>query len=382
MIQHKGLLSSFSFTAMFFLGVGTAVIGAAATNIGLTPAQVGLLITAQNIGFITAVLGFGAMADMMRKPLLLAAASVITSLGFFFYYAGDLFWLNFIIMIGIGIGIGGYEAVTDALLLDIHDKREGLFITINHFFVTFGELMITLYLIFLQMQWRRSMTQSAAAVLVLALFFFFSRSPRKPNRIESLAKRLQFMKGQPGLYLMLFMAVCAVGTEIGIIGILTSFLEAERGFDQVTSKIGLVVFLSGISAGRIILSFIIRQENILKLIKLFFALAAVINTVLFFIDMPTAALYPMLALSGLAMSISFPLVITLSGLAFEEASATAMGVIKLGIPFGGIFLPLVMAGLSEIGGLPLSMLIFPGAALLGLIAAVLGHRFLKLNPAE
>jgi hypothetical protein len=40
--------------------VGTAIIGAASGNIGLTPQQTGLLVSAQNVGFILAVLISGA----------------------------------------------------------------------------------------------------------------------------------------------------------------------------------------------------------------------------------------------------------------------------------------------------------------------------------
>ena len=68
-------------------------------------------------------------------------------------------------------------------------RRESLFITVNHFFVTFGGLMIVIYLIFLQMDWRKSMVQSAVAVFVLAVIFGLSRvPPRKVVTTESFRK--------------------------------------------------------------------------------------------------------------------------------------------------------------------------------------------------
>ena len=45
-----------SFTVMFFLGVGLAIIGAASRNIGLSPYQIGLLFWTQNIGFTVSVI--------------------------------------------------------------------------------------------------------------------------------------------------------------------------------------------------------------------------------------------------------------------------------------------------------------------------------------
>jgi len=58
----------------------------------------------------------------------------------------------------IGVGIGTYEGVTDTMLIDIHPQKESLHININHFFVTFGSILITVYLIFLQMDWRNAVT--------------------------------------------------------------------------------------------------------------------------------------------------------------------------------------------------------------------------------
>jgi len=63
-----------SFTAMFFLGVGSAIIGAASRNIGLSPYQIGLLLATQNIGFILSVITVGTLADSTDKARLMFAA--------------------------------------------------------------------------------------------------------------------------------------------------------------------------------------------------------------------------------------------------------------------------------------------------------------------
>jgi len=44
MIRNRNILTMSSFAAMFFLGVGSAVIGAASRNIGISPYQIGLLL--------------------------------------------------------------------------------------------------------------------------------------------------------------------------------------------------------------------------------------------------------------------------------------------------------------------------------------------------
>ena len=95
------------------------------------------------------VLATGALADSSDKARLMSAGSFLLAISFFFYYLWPPYALNLVIMLFLGAGIGAYEGVADAMLLGIHERRQGLHISINHFFVTFGALGITLYLIFL-----------------------------------------------------------------------------------------------------------------------------------------------------------------------------------------------------------------------------------------
>ncbi|MFN2221643.1 MAG: MFS transporter, partial [Candidatus Promineifilaceae bacterium] len=128
-------LTASAYLSMFFLGIANALIGAAARNIGLTPFQIGLFLTVQNIGFMIGVSVAGALADSYDKPRILFAGSLILAVSFFTFYLTGLLWLNLIIMLLIGLGVGSYEGVTDPMLLEMHDERQSLHININHFFV-------------------------------------------------------------------------------------------------------------------------------------------------------------------------------------------------------------------------------------------------------
>ena len=151
MIKNINAVTLATYFTMFFLGVASAIIGAAARNIGLQPFHIGLLTSIQNVGFMISVSISGALADTHDKPRILAIGSLILGLSFLSFYQIEFLWINLLIMFFIGIGVGTYEGVTDALLLDIHPKKASLHISVNHFFVTFGSIIITVYLIFLQM---------------------------------------------------------------------------------------------------------------------------------------------------------------------------------------------------------------------------------------
>ncbi|CAB1084580.1 hypothetical protein D1AOALGA4SA_12094 [Olavius algarvensis Delta 1 endosymbiont] len=378
MIRNRNILTISSFSAMFFLGVGSAVIGAASRNIGLSPFQIGLLLAFQNIGFILSVITVGTLADSVDKARLMFAASLITALSLFFFYFKDAFALNLAVMLVLGIGIGGYEGAADAMLLDLHDRRQSLFISVNHFFVTFGELMIVIYLIFLQMDWRKSMVQSAAAVLVLAAIFVFSRVPPKTQVAESFRQRLAFLGKQRPVLVLFLMASCAVGIELSLIGIITTLLMEFYGFDQVTSKLGLVAFLAGIAAGRLVLGALSRKSRLLKYILTLFGLTVAVLSALLFASPGTAMAYILLVVSGATISVIFPLIIALAGLKYPQMSGTVMGIVKLGIPAGGIVVPLLLSLLVQATSFKTALALFPLVGLVGFFLALSQRKHLSL----
>jgi fucose permease len=352
-----------AYLSMLFLGVASSLIGAAARNINLSPFQIGLLLTIQNVGFMVAVWISGTLADTKEKPRILLVGSLILAFSFFTFYLTGVFWLNLIIMMLIGAGVGTYEGVTDPMLLDMHSKRQSLHININHFFVTFGAILITVYLIFLEMDWRISLSQSAAVVLFLALFYAIFRLPAKKGQDEDYLQRIRILSREKLVVALFIATVLVVGVELGTIGILTTYLMELQDFTQTTSKIGLVTFLSGIAIGRIVVGFASRQEHISNYILILFGLATIFFAFLFIVDLGQWS-YMSIFLAGLGLSGLLPLMITLAGTVYPQMAGTVIGSIKVAIPIGGILIPLLMSLVTGLASFKVSLLIFPLALLL------------------
>ena len=115
--RNTKALTASAYTSMFFLGVSGALIGAAARNIGLSPFEIGLMIAIQNVGFILSVSISGALADTHEKPKIMLVGSLILAASLLTFYVTETFWVNLVIMLLIGVGIGTYEGVTDAMLM-------------------------------------------------------------------------------------------------------------------------------------------------------------------------------------------------------------------------------------------------------------------------
>ena len=385
MIRNIKAITTASFLSMLFLGVSSSLIGAAARNIGLTPYQIGLMIAVQNLGFMVSVLISGALADTYPKTRILMIGSIILAISLFAFYGWSNFWVNLAIMLAIGVGIGAYEGVTDAMLIDIHPQKESLYININHFFVTFGSIVITVYLIFLQMAWRNAIIQAGVVVAILAVLFALMRLLPHGRKTESYTKRLRLLRRERLVIVLFIASALVVGMEGGTVGILTTYLMDLRGFTQVTSKIGLVIFLTGMATGRLILGFITPRQQIHRYIVGLFALSTIVFSGMYFLNLGDV-LYLIIFLAGLTLSAIFPLMLSLAGLVYPEIAGMVLGTIKVAIPIGGILLPFLLGLLARNSSFEIALIIFPLAGLLALILTYFQFKTLKkiepVNAAE
>jgi len=381
-IRSTNALTGTSFISMFFIGVGATVIGAAARNIGLTPSQIGLLLAVQNVGFGLSVSTSGVLSDSYQKPKILVIGAIVLAIAFALFYRWPSFVANLIIMFFIGIGMGFFEGVTDPMLLDMHEEKESLFINVNHFFVTFGSLMITFYLLFLQMNWRKSMAQSSIAVACIAVLFALSRLENRRVTSGKALDRIRSLRSERSVITLFFVVACMVGCELGTQGIMTTFLMEMRGFSQVTSKLGLIIFLAGVATGRMLVGLFTKRHHLSGSILVLLFLCTVLFSMLFFIDTngSPGLTFALIFLSGLSISAVFPLILSLAGVIYKEIAGTVLGIIKIGIPFGGIIIPLILATISRYYSFRLSLLVFPFFSFVSFIVLLTNrNKFRSLN---
>ena len=369
MIKSPRIITASSFLAMLFMGVGSALIGAAARDIGLTATQIGLLIAAQNLGFVFSVTVAGALADTRPKTKILFVGSLILGVSFLTFYLSPSFWVNLAIMCVSGVGLGTYEGVADAMLLDLHEERAALFINVNHFFVTLGGLAISLYLIFLRMNWRASVVQSGIIILALAAVFGLTTLRPKPRTKASYREKMRILANEKIILLLFVAAVLAVGVEVGSIGILSTFLAEVRGFGTTAAKLGLVVLLAGTAAGRLIIGFLVKPTHVLRYTLALFGLAVPCFIALFFADLGHFT-YLAAFLAGVTLSALLPLMLTFAGSLYREMAGTVLGTIKIAIPLGGIVTPFVISLIAGTLSLQAALIVLPLSLVAGFLLLI------------
>jgi predicted MFS family arabinose efflux permease len=377
MIRNVKALTASSYLCMFFLGFTSTVVGAAARNIGLTPYQIGLMLAVQNVGFAVSVSISGVLADMREKPRILLSGSIVLVAALVVFYMTDLFALYLLSMFLLGAGIGAYEGVSDAMLMDLHRGRESLHISINHFFVTAGSVSITVYLIFLQMNWRNAVIQPAVVVALLAVFFALAKLEARGTRGTSYREKLSVLTRERVIVILFLCIALAVGVETGFIGVLTTFLMELRGYDQVTSKIGLLVFLAGMFTGRLLVGFVASKQRIPKVILSLMGLSFVSFVGLLTMNLGEFTYLP-IYVAGFSLSALLPLMLSAAGLMYQEISGTVLGLVKLAIPLGSITIPLIMGVVANSASFEASLFVYPAAFLVAFLLMLSAQAHLKL----
>jgi predicted MFS family arabinose efflux permease len=371
LIRNTNAITVSCYLSMLFLGVAMATVAAAARTIGLTPYQIGLLLGFQNIGFAFSVALSGALADVYHKTRIMLVGAVVLALAFLTFYRVDLFWVNCLVMLAIGAGAGAFEGVSDAILFEIHPTKPALYININHFFVNMGGLAIALYLVFLAAdRWRMALVQSGIAVLLLAVFFALARVPDRPGRRrEGLGDKLRLLTRERLLAVLFLVTALGMGVKTAGQGVLTTFLVEARDFNSMSANLGLVVFLGGLGFGRVLVGLFTRREQMPRYLALLLAASAVLYGMLYFVDLGLFT-WALLFGAGFAFSGLLPLALTLGALTYPHSAGTAMGVIKVGIPAGGMAVPFAMSLLSESAGFHAALWLLPAGYIIGLLLFV------------
>lgn len=370
MIRNPTVITGSTYLSMLTVGISIALVGAAARDIGLTPEQIGLLLAAQHGGFAVSVAIAGSLADVSPKPRIMVAGSGLLALGFAFLFVADALIVNMMLMALVGLGVGLYEGVTDALLIGLHQEKRARYISLNHFAVTVGALAIAVYLTVAGLHWRMSLVVSALLVVVVGIVFVFTRLPAgggggTGSSPLDLWHRIARLPRRGELAVLFVIVMLSVGMEICTLGELTTFLTEERGFGDTEAKLALLLFLTGIAGGRLGLGLLTNSRTAARQLMVLYALSAVTLTALFGFELGRGA-YIVAFLAGAALSNQFPLALTLTGRSYPDSPGAALGLVKVALPVGGAVVPLSVAVLTGLTSFQTSLLIVPGVGLIGL----------------
>jgi fucose permease len=154
-----------------------------------------------------------------------------------------------------------------------------------------------------------------------------------------------------------------------------------RGFSQVTSKLGLIGFLAGVACGRLFIGLFTKKQHIYSFALVLLFLLTALYSALFFIDINGGALatFILIFFCGLMLSAVFPIILSLAGILYKNMAGTVLGIVKMGIPIGGIFIPLFISLVSRFASFRLSLALFPVSSLASFLILFSNRKRFRLH---
>ena len=120
------------------------------------------------------------------------------------------------------------------------------------------------------------------------------------------------------------------------------------------------------------------SSDLVRYIMLLLGLTALVSSLLFFLHGGTLVTFIFMFLLGATTSVIFPLIISLAGLKYKQVAGTVLGVVKLGIPVGGIVIPFILSLVAQWWSFGGALLLFPIFSAVALLLMIIGHKRFSL----
>ncbi len=349
------LITSICFLAFFLFGftdnLKGATLPAMLAELNISYGTGGNIFFGEYLGFLIATLLTGIIADRFGLKSVLVIAGFCLAIGVGGYSTFETASLLSISLFILGLGLGAFELGPNAIIINLHHERKGLYLNLMAVLHGLGSMLAPLFagwLITLNTSWRVIYRWD---LLLIAIFIVAALSLRFPKSDEK--SRLDFremskvaFKGQmPWFYFAIALYVAA---EIGMASWLVTFLQEIRGVSVTASTQALSLFFAMIMIGRLIGGFFVHRIGYLRSI-LFASLGALICLAIGLYGPNNMAFF--LPLTGFFFSIVFPTITAAVSDNHTENINSILGVLYTFAGIGALLGPWLIAWGSSLLGL-------------------------------
>jgi len=345
---------------------------AIAASMGLSPSELGLLLTIHYVGASLGYLPAGILSDRVSdQGRLLAMTFWWVAIGYVVASFAPGFWSLGIILAIAGMGDAAWHPIATGVLVDQSPKRRGMVLGIHAMGGTLSEVGSPLMVGFLlsYFDWRTTLQISVVpAVLMGIVFIFFSkRIPRSTAKAVTQVELREIGKRwlQPaGVLLVLMIAVYNMAL-MSLMSMTPLFLQNSLGYSAAVAG---VVFASAMLFGSILQPVIGRYSDGADRNRVFIlgSIIAIICSVIAFISTQ-----PYVIIAALILNMTLLVSIRSSVLASAVEYAGKRAATTLGFVF------VVLDGVGAMGALAAGYVgetglqnVFALAALLSLLSVV------------
>jgi len=261
----------------------------------------------------------------------------------------------------VGIGGGGIEVLTNALVADDNQPTPGFALNLLHAFFAIGAVLGPLgaaAVLHAKLPWHLMFYAGAGLFAMMFLVLLPQRGPDRRDAAFDMAAALELLRS-PLLLALLVVLGLYVGAEVGLVAWVSPLMEEVLGSARATAGTAVSVFWVFMTVGRLAVSALAIRFRPAPLV-----VALAVGSVLACLVVAWAPTIVWCLVgsgaSGLFMSGIFGLVMTDAAHRFPHRTGAAFGLVAAGVGVGSLTVPAAMGFVGGLGGLRMALLIPPG----------------------
>jgi fucose permease len=376
---------------MLVFGIVFAVLGTVfglpemRARLQINFAQQGNIFLLLYLGIFCASLIVGPLIDQWGNRANLLVSSAIVAGAMLIFAGAHSFMLASLAAVLLGIGGGGLNTCTNALVSDLYGEQRGPMLNLLGIFFGIGALLIPLLAASIEGHFTIAQLFIFCAALAFACALAYgaiSFPAGRANQAFSLRETLGVAK-YPGVLLLGFILFLESGNEASIGGWTSTYVNGA-GYSPRTATLALAAYwaalmLSRMAAARL-LAGIAKSQLVAASAVLSLAGCAILLTshLLGFLIAGTA-------LIGLSYGPVFPTTLAIAGDRYSKRAGTVFGLLFSIALMGGMLLPWAVGQASQQLGLRMGMLV-PGIGAIGItvlsITLMLRERTVRLSKPD
>jgi FHS family glucose/mannose:H+ symporter-like MFS transporter len=354
---------------IFVFGIVMAVLG---TLFGLPEmrqrlkidlSQQGNVFLLLYVGILLATLVAGPVIDSIGNKVILVASAALVASGIAGFAYAHSFCGAAIPAVLLGLGGGGLNTSTNALVSDLYGEDRGPMLNVLGIFYGIGALVIPLLAAVIAGHFpiAEQLLICAGLAGACALLFLGLGFPEASSTQGFSWREVLSVARFPGVLMLGFLLFCESGNEASIGG-WTSTYVAETGLEARTATLILAGYWAALMVGRLLVASMLKFVGKRQLV-LASGLGALLGAAILLMSRLEGMLVAGVLLIGLSYAGVFPTALAIAGDTYRKMTGTVFGLLFAIALVGGMSFPWAVGQISQRLGVRYGMVVpLAGAA--------------------
>jgi fucose permease len=348
---------------IFVFGIVLAILGALfglpemRARLDIDLAQQGNVFLLLFLGVFLSTIVVGPVIDSFGNKVVLASSSALVTVALSMFAAASSFAEAAIAALVLGLGGGGLNTATNALVADLYADDRGAMLNLLGMFFGFGALFIPLLAAIITgiLTIPQLLLVAAGLSAVLTIIYLALRFPAAAEKIGfSLLASIR-AAGIPGVMLLALVLLFQSGNESSIGGWTSTYL-GSIGAPPRTATWILAGYWGALMIGRMLAAKVLGQMTKSRLI-LMSAAGSAIGCAVMLASQAVPIVAAGAVIAGLSFAAIYPTTLAIAADRYQRQSGTIFGLLFAVGLIGGMLFPWALGQISQRAGVRVGMVL-------------------------